>query len=329
MAVSLWDRIWRSEAESWLFGRIGEGAAPPIDPNRVYISIMLRSMRMVNSRVGFSRLYGAVQSYTRLAHIYEGTVEFTAVTTPSELKNVEKRDLNRFAIGDRRLLGPVPYRGGDVEFEIGLFAIKSQDLLAPFLALLQNLSQAAGVGVFSVASPYIASLRMGVELLTRPEGSASLEIGLSTTFTAPAAGTYFVARLPRQDHNPLKFSVNDGNQLIDERGEYVTDAPYIVFSIDTESVRSDWFTIPNISDTYKQLGRAVSEGASYDSINSHKEHLFRTLYTSPDILPQHAKQISAEVSEQLALTLRAVKTSGAGRGPTLPPLDRYTLSPVS
>jgi hypothetical protein len=329
--VGIWDSIWRSEAESWIFGRVDsqEGLSSPLRPNCVYVSVMLRSMRIVNSRVGFSRLYGTVQSYARLAHLYEGVVEFTAVTTPSHLRNVEKRDLNNFVIGDRRLLGPAPYRGGDLELEIGLFAIKSQDMLGPFLTLLESLSQAAGVGIFSVASPYIMPLRMGVELLTRPEGTASLEIGLSTTFTAPAVGKYFVVRLPRKDYDPFSFSVDEGNRLINKHGEHVANAPYLVFSIEAESVRPDWFAIPDIRNAYERLSRVVRENVSFRIIDSHKEYLFRTLYASPDILSQHAEQISSEVSKQLAVTLQSIKTAKTGEGPALPPLESFELSPVN
>ena len=53
-------------------------------------------------------------------------------------------------MGDQRLLGPVPSMGGDLELKVGLFAVKSQDMLQPFLEILEDLSKAAGVGIFGL-----------------------------------------------------------------------------------------------------------------------------------------------------------------------------------
>jgi hypothetical protein len=325
--VGIWSDLWISESKDWAFSRIdGWSAGPVIPPKKSYVSVMIRQLHIVNVRVGFSRFYGTVQSYARLPHMSGRPVEFTAVTTPAQLRDVQKKNLDRFILSGQRLLGPVPFMGGDLELEIGLFSVKSQDMLKPYLDLLDELSKAAGVSVFSVAAPYIAPLKRGVELLTAAEGGATLEIGVSATFDTLREGTYFVARLDSARHDMSKFAVDDNYRLLDELGNPIRDAPYIVFSIDQHHVRGDWFTIPSIANVYAKLSDVIqSSRSNFKLISSHQEHFNRVVRADPDILPDHADEIIDWVSGQVNKTLGAMKTSGGRAGAALPPLNELKL----
>ena len=141
--MGIWTDLWRTEAKGWAFGHIGGEVA--IKADKRYVSVMLRQLRIVNARVGFGRFYGTVEFYGRVPHLSGGPIEFASVTTPGQLRNIRKKDLGNFVIGTKRFLGPIPYVGGDLEIEIGLFTIKSQDLLMPYLDLIEDLSNAAGL----------------------------------------------------------------------------------------------------------------------------------------------------------------------------------------
>jgi hypothetical protein len=194
--VGIWANLWKSEAKDWVVGRITSTPEPaPLQPGVSYVSVFLRRMRIVNARVAFNRFYGTVQSYARLPHLSGQAIEFHSATTPSQLRDAAKKDFGSFAFGSRRLLGPVPYQGGDLELEIGLFATKSQDMLQPYLDILEDLSSAAGVGLCAVAQPYLDPLAKGIQLLTGGSAESTLEIGLATTLDKPVPGRYFVARL--------------------------------------------------------------------------------------------------------------------------------------
>lgn len=324
--MGVWGNIWRSEAKDWLFGQlIDEHADGYLVSNKCYLSVMARSLRIVSSRIGFNRFYGAVQSYSRLPSMSGKYVEFTAITTPSSLRDVAKKDLGNFALGAHRLLGPVPYMGGDLELEIGLFAIKSQDMIRPFLEILEEISKAAGVGAFSVASPFIGPLKKGLDLLTQGSVDCELEIGLAATFDRPAPGRYFVARLDRKLHDAIEYSIDSQYRLITQDGSPVVDVPYLVFSIHCDPVRDDWFMIPEVSVAYQGLNQAVKEGQSFKSITSHKEHFRRILFASPDILPDHAEQIARWVADRINLAVGSEKTSATGKHPSLPPLQVFAL----
>jgi hypothetical protein len=324
--VGIWTELWRTEAKGWAFGHIGDEVA--IEADKRYVSVMLRQLRIVNARVGFGRFYGTVEFYGRVPHLSGGPIEFLSVTTPGQLRNIRKKDLGNFVIGPKRLLGPVPYVGGDLEIEIALFTIKSQDLLMPSLDLIEDLSNLAGLAFVNVAAPYIAAIKKGAAALIEPEGSASLKIGVSTTFTPARAGTYFAARLDSAGRDLSKFSLDDGNHLIDDQGRLVTQAPYLVFSVTEAAIRDDWHQIPAISAARNELQKAVRDQRSPKDIDSYVEHFRRVVLTDPDVLPGHAQQIVERTVKQVGEVVQGKLTSATGEGPTLPPLSEIELTPL-
>jgi hypothetical protein len=324
--MGIWTGLWRAEAAKWAFGRIGGGE--PIVPHRRYVSVMLRQLHIVNARVGFSRFYGAVEFYGRVPHMSGTPAEFASVTSPGKLRDIHKKDLGNFVLSDRRLLGPVPYTGGDLEIEIGLFTIKSQDLLMPYLDLLGELSDAAGLAFFNVAAPYISAIKKGAAALIRPEGSSSLEIGASVTFDEPREGTYFAARLDSADCDLARFGLDGSNNLLDEQGHRLTDVPYLIFSVTQSAVRDDWYQIPAISGAYNRLLAAVREQKSHREVGSYVEHFRRVVLTDPDILSGHAAEIVAWAEAQVAAAQGATMTSRQARGPALPALRTLRLTPM-
>ena len=68
---------------------------------------------------------------------------------------------------DQRLLGPVPYVGGDIQAEVGLFSVASGDLTGPYLKLLDLLSQAATVSFIGLALPFVEPIKQGINALRR------------------------------------------------------------------------------------------------------------------------------------------------------------------
>lgn len=324
--MGIWGDLWRTEAKNWAFSPIG--SVTEIDPRKRYVSIMLRRLRIVSARVGFSRYYGVVEFYGRLLRISGAPVEFASVTSPGKLRDVRTKDLRNFVLSNQRLLGPVPYVGGDLEIEIGLFTIKSQDLLMPYLELLGVLSSTAGLAFSSVAAPYISAIKSGVAALIRPEGSSSLQIGASVTFSPAQEGTYVAARLSSDDHDLSEFHLDSSYYLVDENGCRLVGVPYLVFSVTQSAVRDDWHQIPAISAAYNELVSSVREQKSYQEVGSHFEHFRRIVLTDPDILSKHGLQIIDWVKTNLSAAQTTTKTSRKAQGPTLPALRRLHLTPI-
>src|SRR5829696_3133081 len=123
--MAFWDAIFRRRAEDWTYSYLSEEQVPdedkpkPMEPNSAYLSIILKSARVVDVRRGLSRLYGTVHSFASVPHLSAGSAEFQVVTAPEDLRNVDASRIDRVVQLDQRLLGPVPYRGGTLELEVG------------------------------------------------------------------------------------------------------------------------------------------------------------------------------------------------------------------
>src|ERR1022692_2238455 len=199
--MGFWNDIMRQKAEDWAYMELDADQVPtgvahePIAPDAAYVTLTLRSLRIVDVRRGLKRFYGAIHSWSSLSHP-DGRVQFQVVTVPAELKNADAKHLDRAIQMDRPILGRVPYRGGGLELELGLFSVVSADLVGPFLTVLESMSMAAGVTFAPVALPFIGPLTDGISLLTGESGALQLEIGLSKQWE-PSTGYYAIVRAPR------------------------------------------------------------------------------------------------------------------------------------
>ena len=85
-----WKNIFRKRAQNWTFGSLNASQVPngkqheQIEADKVYIKIILRSMRIVDVRKGLKKFYGAVHSFISLGH-YDKKAEFQVLTTPTKL----------------------------------------------------------------------------------------------------------------------------------------------------------------------------------------------------------------------------------------------------
>lgn len=309
--MSRLEELLYTKATDYSFGRLSSNttAAVPtaIEKDSGYISVFLRSTRIVNVRKGWTKFYPVVHSYTALPRADGGKAEFQVVTSPSRLAELDADHLDNVIIVNQRLLGPTPFRGGDLSIELGLFSVKSSDMAKPFLGVLEEMAMAAGVAFVSVAKPFTAPLKKGLDLLMGCS-DLHLEVGLKTTLDKPSLGDFVVIGAKRDDMKLDQLKVAPDFKLVDVGGKAIQDYPYFIFSIEVSESRSDWFSIPEIADVHNELHNAVRKGKRTDA-----EELFnifkRTALTCPDLLPKDAERLVRTVHEHLATALPAELTS--------------------
>lgn len=321
--MSMWSDLWRSESRSWAWGRIPGPSTDHLTANASYVAVTLRSFRIAKTRVGGKRFYGALQSTISLPSIEGSLFEAMAIIAPPKLRDVATRNLDRFEVGSRLLFGLTPYRGGRLDLEIGLLAVRSQDLLAPYLDLLVELATVAGVAFAGPVIPFVGPIKKGLQQLTKASAGVTLEVGLSHSLDAPVPGNYFVARATKDSVG--SFSLDDQFRLVCADNREMPGVPYIVFSIDAAPVRDDWFMIPDIAAAYGRLRDSVREDAPGHVFKYYKTAFERAVRASPDLLPAHAEQVIREVVKQAS---PPAKMTSLGARAELAPLESITLTPV-
>lgn len=255
-----WSQIWIERTRDWICEWLDPSQVPDpalageVERESAYLNIFLKSARVVNVRKGLKKFYGAVHSFMEIPHRSQQRAQFNVVTTPEALRNVDAGNVDRVVSLNHRLLGPVPFVGGDLEIQVGLFSIASSDLAAPYLSLLESLSKTAGVSFVSAALPFAGPIVEGVKLLAGSDKDSILEIGLSDTQSRPRQGYLIAIRASREELGPKTLKVDPSNfHLLDARGAPLTNYPYFVLEVRAERERSDWFEIPELKDAYKQI----------------------------------------------------------------------------
>src|ERR1039458_9076544 len=323
--MGVWSAIWKTQAKDWTYTKIPANKTPEglahadVKPEDGYLNVWLQSFRITNVRKGLKKFYGTVYSFTSLP-ILDGNggkkAEFQVATTPGQLKNIDAEHVDRIIVLNKRLLGPIPYRGGDVELEVGLFSIKEADLAGPFLSVLDSLSKTAGVSFISAALPFAGPLKDGINLLSGASSDSILEIGLSTVYSPAETGYFAIMRAQQNQVDPAQLRIDNNRQLVEDRtGKPISDYPYLVFRVEVSKQREDWFLIPDLAAAYKAL-RDEIKGGVLNKINDAFAVFRRTALTCPDLLLADAKLLVAKIASDVKAAVGTTPTA-AGAGATI------------
>ena len=315
--MSWWSNVLKQQSEDWVFAWLDGSQVPPgtaqgnVEADSQYLHVFLKSARVVDVRKGFQTFYGTVHSYTSLPHRSGGNAEFNVVTTPSALKNVDASGLDRVIQLNQRLVGPVPYVGGDLELEVGLFSIAASNLAAPYLDLLESLSKTAGVSFVSAALPFAEPILQGMKLLTGSTKDVALEIGFSTTLQEPRLGYLAVIRAPKTAISADGLSVDPGDFRLRYKGAPLATYPYVVVEVSARPNRPDWHQIPELAEAYKRVQEEYRAGR--DAGTQEALGLFRRIaLTCNDLLDTDARTLVDKVNAQYeAMGPPAPSTRGA------------------
>jgi hypothetical protein len=308
-----------------------------VAPESAYLRLYLTAMRISATRVRGQTFYGSVASTCTIESRAGGPAELVAVRAPSALRGVDPKSLDRVVIGTVPLVDPVPYRGGDLDIEIGLFAFPATYLLGPYLDFLGEVATAASAflppaGALASAA-LLPTARKGLDLLFGAATEARLEIGLAHTWAAPVTGYHAVVHAPAP---PGGFRVAADGRLVNPDGTEVR-APYLVLRLDAEAQRRNWRAIPDVADAYGRLRTVVIDG-DLPATRTALELFKRVAIFSPDLLEADCRQLYATVQREVAAALPATATGalvpatpgGAWPGrsfPALADIDLYaTLS---
>ena len=303
--MSWWDKVWYDRVKDWMVVRLDAAQVPDgmeprvIEPDSRYVTFRLKSARLVNVRKGLRKFYGVVHSTVSIPHRMGQPAVFQHVTSPDALKSVDAENIDRVVTMDLQIAGPVPYRGGNVEIEAGLFSIAATDLAAPFIGLLEELSKVAGCSAANAALPFIGPIKKGVEALIGTCNKSVLEIGLLQQQAPLHSGWLAVLRAEQGELNVQTLRVSEnGFRLQNEHGEPLIEVPYMLFQIVSSSTNDTWFNIPEIAEAYDEVRNAVLAGNA-DETEVALSFFRRVTRMSPELLPSHAKRLYEQVDKDV------------------------------
>lgn len=265
---------------------------PPVDlvRDRDYVTIDLRSSRIVNVRKWTGKFYGSAHARVSYLHDSAGQVELQQVIVP-KLGELDALNVDRFIVVDKPIVGPVPYKGR-LSMELGLFSVKGGDLAGPYLDLLNSLATVSGVAFLAAAKPFVEPLQKGADLLFGNSDQSTLEVGVDKTWNDMRTGTWVVIRGPKLqvDVSRLRVDSSDG-KITDAHGRPYKDFPYMVFRIGASRQRDDWMLIPELKTAWDSIRTAIQSGQPNEAETRLKTFTLQ-VELSADLVPEDAKRLA-------------------------------------
>jgi hypothetical protein len=318
--VRWFNAIVAKRATDWFVAPLVTGDR--IAPEAAYLNIHLRSLHIRDIRRGPVRFSPAVHSFIEFHHRDTGTAAVHTFTVPEGLRAIDPKNVDRVVVSSQRLLGPVPYRGGDVSVDIALFSIETGNVLDGIMDIIEELATAAGVGYVDAALPFVKPIDSAVRLLVGASKGDVLEIGLSKDFDELSAGLFVVARAPAANLAGVEL-IHDAQHRVSRADGGAFDYPYFTFEIVAKQRREAWTELPALREAHAALNAVARTG----NVRAAKQQFgaFRwTMLSSPDLLDADAQAIVKTVEADLERKLGGTAVA-ADASIELTPLEELDL----
>jgi hypothetical protein len=287
-----------SEPVSFTFAPHISGADVPgigiqLKPDECYVELYLETLRISRARRFATRFHGLVYSFVTLSREGDVASKLSAVSKPEKLAELDMSSLNKVITVSKKLMGAIPYRGGPISLELGLFSVKSGNLLSPVIDYVTKVSKVAGISYVDAVKPFVPLISEGMDLIAGQTQDALLEIGLDTDLIWSQSGLGAIVALPRNAVNPKKITFSDGVLLYD--GQELNCA-YAVFSLRHSKTKPDYGEIPELKKKYAEFIAALN----LDKKKEARDALmaFRlAVISSPDLITQDAERLAIKAKK--------------------------------
>lgn len=307
---------------------LGPAATPaaPIVPDECYVELVIDSLRIDRERAFASRFHGVVYTFASLARLGDDTPAFAAVTKPDKLAELDKDSVGKVLVLSKRMMGPVPWRGGRLELQLGLFSIKSGNLLTPVLNFVTKVSDAAGLGIGAVVKPFVPLITEGMDMIAGQTEDTKLVVGIDSGFDLSQTMRCAIIATSKTALDVSKITVDpaDGKLLLAGKP---LEAAYCVFSIRAIDQKADFGEIPELKAAYALFRESVVKGKE-DEAREAFATFRRLAIASPDLITSDAARLVAKAKALLDAAFGADEPAVAGGAAIRPRGGAAAILPV-
>ena len=116
-----------------------------LERDNSYVELYLESLRLEHSRQFGTTFSGVVYSFLTLPREAEAKASLAAVSKPQKLVELDAKAINNVIVVSKQLTAPTAYRGGPISLELGLFSVKTGNIVSSLLDYVSRVSSVAGV----------------------------------------------------------------------------------------------------------------------------------------------------------------------------------------
>ena len=289
---------------------VGPASGTEIMPGQAYFIIRLNEVFLARSRTLWRKYYPVVHAWGATEAGQEH-----GLAAPTQLQQVNDAGLDRVVTLNARLIGPTPYRGGDVSLVAGLYSVPGDDAAQALITTVSALTVLVGSavptgsiakvvtdGVDNVLGLSNTTLRLGICDTFYPGNP--LRTGFHVGLGTDSARVDF-AKLWLRDGHLVKgedpFSVKPFN-----------DCDYLVVEVERREVRDDWPGLPGMSELQEQLEGIMKlpttpVAAKRKNLAALWPQVLQTLTGSPYLTKANAEFIAANLAADLKERLQALE----------------------
>ena len=280
-------------------------AGQPIRADECYVELYVESLRLEKARRFATTFHGVVYAFQTLAREADVVANIASISKPEKLAQLDGKSLGKVITVGRKLTGAVPWRGGTLHLELGLFSVKSGNLLSPVLDFVTQVSTTAGASFIGAVTPFVPLLTKGMDMIAGQVDDVALEVAFDSDLDLNATETFAIIAKPKGQMDIRKISVDPSDRKLLLDGSAL-DCGYCVFSIRQTRQKADYGEIPELKEKFAALVTAIkskNQDVAADALTS-----FRlAALTSPDLIPSDADALVAKATDKVSELLHRLK----------------------
>ncbi|WP_437513967.1 hypothetical protein [Sorangium sp. So ce1099] len=285
-----------------------------------YFRLWLSDMHLSKEIAWMKELVPAVHSVIQLDFGGRPGLQIPGIADSSTLK-AEEGATN--VISRNRLLTPtLPFQGGTVSIQAGLFSLPGKTYLRGFLKTLSSFSTLLAVPQISAALALAAPLGDGIQEMLTGDTGARLHLGVLGSYAAnDLRSTYLAAiRATAGQIRPDSLWVVDDQLCVGDAKDRVplTGFDYILLRLELFTERDDWDQLTSIAEPYAAMLDALGEENKGKAESSLRQAIVAAL-KAPELTQADRRRIPE------ALKKRYVESYSALQLPTFGDADGADL----
>ena len=308
--------VFRERGKHLTWRRLDDDNVTPAAPgteicaDKSYFIIRLSEVYLARSRTLWRRFYPVVHAWGATE-----TGQEHGLAAPTQLQQVSEAGLDRVITLNARLLGPTPYRGGDVSLVAGLYAVPGDDVAQALVSTVSALTALTGSAI--PAGSIAKIVTDGVDKILGLDRT-TLRLGVCDTFypnNVLRTGFHVGLGAGPSDVDFSRLWLRD-RHLVKGPDPYAAkpyeDHDYVVVEVERREVRDDWPGLPGMAELQEKLEGIMKLPDATVAFKRQKLHDFwpevmQTLTASPYLTTANATFIAANIAANLNERLNAIE----------------------
>jgi hypothetical protein len=269
----------------------------PILPDQCYIEIYVEALRLEKARRFATTFHGVIYSFASLARFGSERVEVAAVSKPKNLATLDAGNLGRVITVSKRIMPPIPWRGSPLSLELGLFSVKTGNLLTPLVDYVAKVSEKAGLTVVSQLKQFAPLVTEGLDIIAGQTGDTAIELAIDTDLALEASKLYALVAVEKEKINANRITIDSADRKLLNDGKPL-NAAYCVFSVRSTSKNAEWGSIASLQEAFADFVNAINTGRQKEAQEA-LAGFNRRVITCPDLISADKDELRRKAKRDL------------------------------